>query len=92
MAFCDCAAAGCTTPSGKSYCFEEMWLAEDGCNTCQCNTDGTIACSARECVDEDDEGEPEVGACTMDVKTCADGTAVVRDPANNCEFPAVRTK
>jgi hypothetical protein len=27
-------------------------------------------------------------ACTMDAKLCPDGSAVGRDPDNNCEFPA----
>lgn len=31
---------------------------------------------------------PEPLACTEDAKICADGTAVARDPENNCEFPS----
>jgi len=31
--------------------------------------------------------QTEAGGCAADVKECPDGSAVSRDPANNCEFP-----
>lgn len=32
------------------------------------------------------KANPHILACTEDAKICPDGTAVGRDPANNCEF------
>lgn len=33
-----------------------------------------------------EKSEDEIKFCTMDVKQCADGSFVSRDPENNCEF------
>ncbi|MBU1199860.1 MAG: hypothetical protein KKF46_07725 [Nanoarchaeota archaeon] len=37
---------------------------------------------------EEADNDNEPVACTADAKVCPDGSAVGRDPDNNCEFPA----
>ncbi|MDD9966114.1 MAG: BPTI/Kunitz domain-containing protein [Myxococcales bacterium] len=65
----------------------------DPCQNATCNADPSATCQADYCggchalfFDERGERVECNIFCTQDAKVCPDGTAVGRDPQNNCEF------
>lgn len=68
------------SPSGQ-YKVGDKFDSPDGCNTCQCTSQG-IACTEIACPSPPGGGGQ---ACTDDAKVCPDGTAVGRT-GPNCEF------
>jgi hypothetical protein len=43
--------AGCSSKCGNGHAAGESFPSADGCNTCSCGADGTVACTTRACVD-----------------------------------------
>ena len=47
LAACEVKVAG--SPEPVLYCPGEHWGADDGCNSCGCDGDGNVVCTAVEC-------------------------------------------
>lgn len=81
---CESSDAGppqCRLPNGSVCPVGRMCPAGDGCNSCLCNPDGTVACTRLACIDA---GPPPV--CRFpDGRTCAVGQSCpAGDGCNTC--------
>jgi hypothetical protein len=60
----------CFTPDGRRLSVGQSVLAPDGCNTCTCQSNGSLACTELACVDggPPDVIEPDASSCAPQVR------------------------
>jgi hypothetical protein len=75
---------GCSSKCGDGHAVGESFPSADGCNTCSCGADGTVACTTRACAD----GGPTGGAGTSGSAGTTGGAGT---GAQSCSFSAMYT-
>jgi hypothetical protein len=80
---------GLCKQDGKSYALHETFPSSDGCNSCACAADGSIACTNRACVDGGGGSDGGTGAGVVDGKSHPVGeTFPSPDGCNSCTCSA----
>jgi len=80
----DAGPAACTFPDGRVCPVGQRCRAPDGCNTCACGRDGTLACTELACVD----AGPPPDAPTRTCRTSSDcPRSMMCDGPPGCDVP-----